>query len=52
MNNQEIKLFAVSMLVCGILTSYTTTTPIQDVCGIVKEGAEVCDLGIEYTKEE
>ena len=44
MNNKEIRIFAVSMLVSGVLTSYTTTTPIQDVCGIVKEGAEVCNL--------
>ena len=47
MNNQEIKLFAVNMLVSGILTSYTTTTPIQDVCGIVKEGAEVSNVTIK-----
>jgi len=47
MNNQEIKLFAVTMLLGGILTSYTTTTPIQDVCGIVKEGAEVASVSIK-----
>jgi hypothetical protein len=47
MKNPEIKLFAVSMLVCGILTSYTTTTPIEDVCGIVKEGAEVSNVTIK-----
>ena len=47
MNNQEIKLFAVSMLVGGILTSYTTATPIHDICGIVKEGAEVSNVTIK-----
>ena len=47
MNNQETKFFAVSMLVGGILTSYTTTTPIQYVCGIVKGGAEVASVTIK-----
>jgi hypothetical protein len=43
----KIQMYLVSLVLCGELVSYTTDTPIQDICGIVKEGAEVSNVTIK-----
>ena len=50
MNSKDVKMYVVSMCLCGSLISFSTTTPIHDVCGMVKEGAVIEHLTISNAK--
>ena len=43
----DIKLFFVSMVLCGEVVSLYCANPIQLLCAIAKEGAEVSNVTIK-----
>ena len=43
----ETKVFIISMVLCGEMISYTSTTPINDINAVVKEGATLSGVTIK-----
>ena len=50
MNSNELKMYVVSMCLCGSMISFSTLTPIMDILGMVKEGAVIEHLTISNAK--
>ena len=50
MNSKDVKMYVVTMCLCGSMISFSTLTPIMDVLGMVKEGAVIEHLTISNAK--